>query len=488
MSASDTPSNPTAQGGNTDQASSAGRAAGRGRGGRGRARGGRGRNNWNNRSGASNKGAGTSFKGNGNTDGMKNNVFQCHGENTDKQQFPKTVGVLEGHINKTFSYPQDVASACRYFEIVPLVQPENLTKEEYNEDMGKKMMWETSMKMYMKRTDLMESNSRAIYAIVWGQCIPMMQSKLESLEHYNTKSIACDCVWLLQEILGITHRFEGTRNVFISLDDAWSSYYAYRQGHNQTLHEYLKEFQALVQVLEHYRAALGAEAPYQDSVNAQIMAGDGLTPAEYRTRSVAVAKKKSVAIGFLKRAGRKRYGGLWSDLENTYTRGQDYYPNDLTGAYNLLLNYKPPPSHQPTRRDRHAHDDEEVSGLTFLQNTPPVPGTDGTTHERIKCYNCNTLGHYASACPKEEDEQGGVQMLQVAPDTPVETADEPYRSEFTFLNLQEQTEENNFLFHQKDERYSIIPDTWILLDSQSAVSVFKNSKFLLNIRPSPKKL
>ena len=79
-------------------------------------------------------------------------------------------------------------------------------------------------------------------------------------------------------------------------------------------------------------------------------------------------------------------------------------------------------------------------------------------------------------------------MFQVAPEDPVETTDESYHSEFTFLNLQEQTEENNFLFHQKDERYSIIPDTWILLDSQSTVSVLKNSKFLSNIRPSPNKL
>jgi hypothetical protein len=88
-----------------------------------------------------------------------------------------------------------------------------------------------------------------------------------------------------------------------------------------------------------------------------------------------------------------------------------------------------------------------------------MPGTDGTTHDRIKCYNCNTLGHYASVCPKEADEQGGVQMLQIAPENPVETTNESYHSEFTFLNLQEQAEENNFLFHQKDKGYSIIPDT-----------------------------
>jgi hypothetical protein len=77
---------------------------------------------------------------------MKGNVFQCHGENTDKQQFLKTVGVLEEHVNKTFTYPQDVASVCKSFKIVALVQPANLSKEDYEGDMGKKMIWETSMK------------------------------------------------------------------------------------------------------------------------------------------------------------------------------------------------------------------------------------------------------------------------------------------------------------------------------------------------------
>jgi hypothetical protein len=153
---------------------------------------------------------------------MKENVFQCHGEHADKQQFLKTVGVLEEHINKTFKYPQDVASICKTFKIVPLVQPPNLTDEQYK-DMGKKMIWEENMKTFIKRIHEQESSARAIYAIVWGQCSPMMQSKLESLNDYQTKRDACDCSWILKEIQGITHRFEGTRNVFLSLDDAWSS-------------------------------------------------------------------------------------------------------------------------------------------------------------------------------------------------------------------------------------------------------------------------
>jgi hypothetical protein len=125
--------------------------AGRGGGGRGRGHGGRGRGrgdrNRNNRSGAPVRStAVAAFKGN--TDGLKGNVFQCHGENADKGQFLKTVGVLEEHINKTFTYPQDLASVCKSLKIEPLVQPPNLSKEDYEQDMGKKLMWETSMKTY----------------------------------------------------------------------------------------------------------------------------------------------------------------------------------------------------------------------------------------------------------------------------------------------------------------------------------------------------
>jgi hypothetical protein len=397
---------------------------------------------------------------------MKGNVFQCHGESTNKQQFLKTVGVLDEHINKTFSYPQDIASICRTFQVVKLTQPTNLTKEEYAKDMGKRMIWQTYMKSYMKRTDMMESNMRGIYAIVWGQCSPMIQSKLKSLDHYSTKSIECDCIWLLKEIQGITHRFEGTRNIFISLDDAWCNYYSYKQGPNQSLHEYLKDYRSLVQVLEHYGAAIGSEGPYLDSLREQVRAETyAVTEEEYKANKITAAKQQTIAIVFLKRANKRRYGGLWTELENNFTCGQDHYPPDLTNAYNLLLNYKAAPMQQrQPRRDNSGNNN--VSDMSFLQNGTPTPGTGGAIHERVKCYNCNTYGHYASVCPA--DVQEGHQMLQMAADKSV------YQSEFCFA--------------QADTGHNIIPNTWILLDSQSAVSVFKNRKLLSNIRPSSKTL
>ena len=77
---------------------------------------------------------------------MKGNIFQCHGKSTSKQQFLKAVGVLEEHINKTFDYPQDVASVCKSFAVVLLTMPANLDKTTYENDMGRRMIWETTMK------------------------------------------------------------------------------------------------------------------------------------------------------------------------------------------------------------------------------------------------------------------------------------------------------------------------------------------------------
>jgi hypothetical protein len=100
-----------------------------------------------------------------------------------------------------------------------------------------------------------------------------------------------------------------------------------------------------------------------------------------------------------------------------------------------------------------ATNNEKVCGMTFLQSGTPVASIDGVLHTAIKCFHCQGHGHYATTCPQDTSR---VQLLQVA--EPVEQ----YQSEFTFLHLQEATD---FIFHQNDRRYDIIPVSWVLLDS-----------------------
>ena len=260
-------------------------------------------------------------------------------------------------------------------------------------------------------------------------------------------------------------------------------------------------------MLEHYGAAFGHEKPYQEAVKPAVESAQHPNYVDKQEALlIEAAKKKSIATAFLKRADRKKYGGLWSDLENNFTRGVDHYPADLTGAYNLLLNYKPPPTQARRESPPVIENEEETSGISFLQAGEPTPGTDGQLHEQIRCYSCNDNGHYASECPQPRPRQAeGHQMLQYSPaeedpepepehpepeaepepesqvddnettehDDEDEDANTPYISEFSFIQK-----------HGEPSNYSIIPNTWILLDSQSTVSVFNNYKLLSNIRDS----
>jgi hypothetical protein len=78
-----------------------------------------------------------------------------------------------------------------------------------------------------------------------------------------------------------------------------------------------------------------------------------------------------------------------------------------------------------------------------------------------------------------------LQMATTANDTDDE--DEPYHSAFTFLQI-ENVQTSDFVFTQAANGHNIIPHTWILLDSQSTISVFRNRDLLTNIRPSKKTL
>ncbi len=124
---------------------------------------------------------------------------------------------------------------------------------------------------------------------------------------------------LLKEIQGIAHRFEGTRHVHISLDDAWEAYYNIQQGQHQDIHAYLKEYQSIIQVLEHYGAAIGTDAPYLAAMTKKLTATFSLSGEELKKRALAGAKLQTIAMGFMKLADRRCYGALWTDSENNYT-------------------------------------------------------------------------------------------------------------------------------------------------------------------------
>ena len=97
---------------------------------------------------------------------MKDNVFQCYSESSSKQQFTKTMEVLEGYIKKNMNFPKDIASLCKKYTLDGILDPKDLTDEEKKSD-AKKLICKTHVQLYVRRTEVQENKCQNIYLVIW---------------------------------------------------------------------------------------------------------------------------------------------------------------------------------------------------------------------------------------------------------------------------------------------------------------------------------
>jgi Zinc knuckle len=391
----------------------------------------------------------TNFKGN--TAEMNGNVFECYEEQTDRRQFSKTIEALESYVKKHLKYAEDLSKLFGD----PMAEPTiSMPKDPTNPKPTKteELIHLEEVKAYVKRTQLLKSNLGTIHAVTWGQCSEAMKAKIKALVDYKVKTEDNDCFWLLKQIKAVTLQFDEKRNKFISLLDARTSLLNCKQLQGQTNDQYLETIRGWADTIE-YHGGMVAEnytlVPDQD---------ENKKPRSITERT-AIARDRTLAILLIRSADPTRYGTLIADLSNQYAMGKDEYPTDLSSAYSLLVNYTTPANAKERQTPNttlpsvvHTATAPEASAMTFAQATA---GTNGVVHSTVTCYKCQGTGHYAVDCPATT---GATTLTQYA------------------LSLA-----------QAEMKSGIDPE-WILLDSQSTISVFKNPKMLQNIRKSDKVL
>ena len=157
------------------------------------------------------------------------------------------------------------------------------------------------------------------------------------------------------------------------------------------------------------------------------------------------------------------------ELENDYCKSQDDYPDTITAAYNLLINYK------SFKSTHFSHQDE----LAFFNQKT------GRTRRDIKymiCHMCKKKGYYANKCPSlrdDDNKKSDITAVHVR-DSEDEEQDSEY-SDFSFmtiaLNISSVT--STICLNQHT---GSIPKTWILLVNCSTTDIFCEKSMLTNIR------
>jgi len=89
-------------------------------------------------------------------------------------------------------------------------------------------------------------------------------SKGQSSSNYTTKSMHCNCNWLVKTFQGVMLHYDGQCKIHQLISDEHGAYHAYWPAPDVTLAMYLEEFMALVDTIEHYGHCIGHDTTLLD--------------------------------------------------------------------------------------------------------------------------------------------------------------------------------------------------------------------------------
>ena len=401
----------------------------------------------------------STFKGN--TEGMSGHVFECFEEQNDRRQYGKTVEALDAFARKTMQYAADLAPLFAATMAVPQIKrPQSIPAE--GADRLDEMIFQEEAKEYVRRVRTLDSNMATIFAVAWGQCSEAMKARVKTHTGYEEKALANDCMWLLQQIRSVTLQFHDTKDSWTSLLDAQFGFLSCTQKPNESADEYAENLIGWADTIETHGGVVAVNfrlIPEKDD--------QGVVRSDDTRKKMA--RERCIAACLIRNADPSRYGILITELANQYAGRQDHYPTDIMAAKSLLVMYKTPTLHgarnNQQRQQQRPNDTnpDQLHGLTLAQRTAiAVAGTDGQLRPSISCFTCHLPGHMAGECPG------------VAPATPAPVSVPGVTlTQYAYVLAQA----------TRAGEHEIDPE-WILLDSQSTISVFKNANMLTNIRNS----
>jgi len=420
----------------------------------------------------------------GETETMNGNVFQLLEEAKDPTQFNRTKEALERYAAKT--YHSDMRSLFQKKTNLPTVdEPDEveanarqLYKDAYAED----------VKHYAKAKRMLTKDLRALYSVIWGQCSPNLTTKLclvaDAAEAWKE---AGDCKKLLDLIKQVVMKYEHQKNKDLTLYKQIKFFFTYRQRDNQSLHKYFEVFNIMQENIEQVGGSFVqpsiVTSMYKRNNVSVSDQGDDDVKAEYEQK----AKERLLAMVFLLGARADVYQELIVDLENDFLKGHDYFPINVTEAFHLLSNYGlkkglGAQQVQVGRRNRGNFNFLQSGGKTNANESKngSVAGTDGIMHKGIECFRCKRTGHYSNKCPVALL-QSGEAASPSSDSTAVTThhsdhTDEEYVGPFLGLGFLQ------VKISLAQSKHSGLNDNWILLDTQSNCDIFRNQRFLCNVR------
>ena len=273
----------------------------------------------------------------GKCDDIADHVYDVGYAGEGKELFASTTREIAEYIARTYENAGEFRIALVKGKLEDIKPPSSLDADS---GMAAIEMYKLDLKEYREKLRHREKNLGRIFPLILGQCSRTIRDRVEASSKWNGINRASDVMELLTLIRQSLYQRSTTRHPTHNLVDAYKSLYRFRQGEHMSNSEYLEKMKDLIEVVEHFGEEIGCTqsriASFLDrsSDDNQERSEQDFTTAKLR------AREEFMACLLLTQSDPKRYGNLILDVENEFTRGTDGYPNTLSKAYDMLVNYK----------------------------------------------------------------------------------------------------------------------------------------------------
>ena len=394
-------------------------------------------------------------------DGMNGHIFGCFEEHGDRRQHIKTMAALQQYTSK-LPHSEDFQSLFKTPPTFPeLVEPTDPvpTPPATKLSTVQTLIFQEEIKQFVACRLQLRSNLVALWNTIIGQCTDTMKAKLESLPTFEKNATDRQCAWLLTTILSITLQFDNRRYTVNTLVEA------YRQHPNQSVDDYRQAMATWADIIEHHGGTLILSDAPSHSMGTKAQ----------QTKNKEATRQAFLAMLFLRNSDQARYGPLLLEMSNHYAAGRDLYPKDITTAYSLLLEYKTPYT-QPRSRPPDNNRQSDAASINRQSSPNSAAATQNTATTTPSTTAPPTEAPPAVASPPSRPPTGitFAQAVQspAPPGPPASAGSGTTLAQWAAIMAQ------HAIPHAIDP-------SWLLLDSQSTMSVFTNKSLLTDIRPAP---
>ena len=220
-----------------------------------------------------------------------------------------------------------------------------------------------------------EQNMEKTYALILGQCSKTIRDRIEAHEQWEVVNTSSNALGLLRLIRQSLYQRATRRQETHALIEAETALMRFRQSERMSNSDYLEKLRDLVEVYEHLGGEPGTSKARVDT----LLMDPELADDDERMEAKTKAREEYLAVLLLTKSDPKRYGTLVTDVENAYTRGQNGYPTTVSGAYDMLVNYK-----NPNHALRMQNQD---TGIAFVQDSQDIADNNEASqeHGRQQC-------------------------------------------------------------------------------------------------------